>query len=95
MSHGKSVTHHQTREEMPDCDGMGAPGSSMRKCDMGARNTQKVSAVNVGLFVLSSPIGIEQSFVANFDFSGGSAFGICGFANSCYTPSSNFTLLIR
>ena len=29
---------------------------------MGARNTQKVSAVNVGLFVLSTPIGIVRSF---------------------------------
>jgi hypothetical protein len=33
----------------------------MRKCDMGARNTQKVQAVNVGLFVFSAPITILRS----------------------------------
>jgi hypothetical protein len=60
---GRTMSHHSSHEEMPDCDGMGAPGASMRKCDMGARNTQKVQAVNVGLFVLSTPIGFVQSFV--------------------------------
>jgi len=58
---GHAMSHHQTREEMPDCDGMGTPGGSMRKCDMGARNTLKVSAVNVGLFVLSAPVRILRS----------------------------------
>jgi hypothetical protein len=58
---GRAMSHHQTHEEMPDCDGMGAPAGSMRKCDMGARNTQKVSAVNVGLFVLTAPMRIVRS----------------------------------
>ena len=53
---GRTMAHHQTNEEMPDCDGMAT--GSMRKCDMGAHNTQKVSVVNVGLFVLSAPIRI-------------------------------------
>ncbi len=59
---GRTMNHHSSHEEMPDCDGMGGAGGSMRKCGMGARNTQKVSAVNVGLFVLSTPIGIVRSF---------------------------------
>jgi hypothetical protein len=58
---GRVMSHHQTHEEMPDCDGMAR--SAMRKCDMGARNTQKVQAVNVGLFVLSAPIRILRSAV--------------------------------
>jgi hypothetical protein len=60
---GRGMSHHQTREEMPDCDGMGAARGAMRKCDMGATNTQKVQAVSVGLFVLSAPIRIVQSSV--------------------------------
>jgi hypothetical protein len=59
---GRTMSHNQMHEEMPDCDGMGGPGSSMRKCDMGSSNTQRVQAVNVGLFVLSAPIGVIQSF---------------------------------
>ena len=51
---GRAMSHHQMREEMPDCGGM-------RKCDMGATNTQKDNAVNVGLFVLSAPIRILRS----------------------------------
>jgi hypothetical protein len=58
---GRSMSHHQTQEQMPDCGGMGTPARSMRKCDMGARNAQKVQAVNVGLFVLSAPVRILQS----------------------------------
>jgi hypothetical protein len=61
MSHQQSVTQHQTHEEMPDCDGM-ARGAT-RKCDMGARNAQKVQTVNVGLFVLSAPMKIVTSAV--------------------------------
>jgi hypothetical protein len=60
---GRAMSHHQMREEMPDCDGMGTPAGSMRKCDMGARNTIKVSAVNVVLFVLSAPVRILRSAV--------------------------------
>jgi hypothetical protein len=58
---GRSMGHHQTPEQMPDCDGMGAPARSMRKCDMGARNTVKVQAVNVGLFVLSAPMNLVRN----------------------------------
>jgi hypothetical protein len=57
---GRAMSHHQTPEQMPDCDGMGSSGS-MRKCGMGARNTQKISAVNVGLFVLSAPAKLVRS----------------------------------
>jgi hypothetical protein len=60
---GRAMSHHQTREEMPDCDGMSAARGSMRKCDMGAKNTQKVNVVNVGFFVLSAPIRILRSAV--------------------------------
>lgn len=60
---GRTMSHHQTHEEIPDCDGMGAARGSMRKCDMGAKDTQKVQAVNVGLFVLSAPIRILRSAV--------------------------------
>jgi hypothetical protein len=56
---GRAMAHHQSHEEMPDCDGMGSAGS-MRKCDMGAHDTQKVSAVNVGLFILSAPMKIAR-----------------------------------
>jgi hypothetical protein len=58
---GHSMAHHQTHEEMLDCDGMGVQTGSMRKCDMAACDTQKVSAVNVGLFVLSAPVKIVGS----------------------------------
>jgi len=58
---GRAMSHQQTHEEMADCDGMGTTTRSMRKCDMGARNTQKVQAVNVGLFVLSAPMRLVQS----------------------------------
>lgn len=58
---GRAMSHHQTHEEMPDCDGMGGTAGSMRKCDMGAKNTQKVQAVNLGLFVLSAPVRIVRS----------------------------------
>jgi hypothetical protein len=60
---GRAKNHHQTREEMPDCDGMGTARGAMRKCDMGAKNTQKNNAVNLGLFVLSAPIRILRSAV--------------------------------
>jgi hypothetical protein len=56
---GRTMSHHQAHEEMPDCDGMAR--GSMRKCDMGAKNTEKDNAVNVGLFVLSAPILILRS----------------------------------
>jgi hypothetical protein len=58
---GRAMGHQQTREQMPDCDGMGAPARSMRKCDMGASNSPKVQAVNVGLFVLSAPTKLVRS----------------------------------
>ena len=60
---GRAMSHHQRHEEMPDCDGMGAARGAMRKCDMGATNTQKNNAVNIGLFVLSAPIRILRSAV--------------------------------
>lgn len=40
---------------------MGAAAGSMRKCDMGAKSTQKVQAVNVGLFVLSASVRIVRN----------------------------------
>ena len=55
---GRAMSHQQSREQMPDCDGM---GSSLRKCDMGASNSPKVQAVNVGLFVLSAPAKLVRS----------------------------------
>ena len=58
---GRAMSHHQRHEEMPDCDGMGAARGAMRKCDMGATNTQKNNAVNIGLFVLSAPMQIVTS----------------------------------
>jgi hypothetical protein len=60
---GRAMRHHQTPEEMPDCDGMGAARGTMRKCDMAACNAQKDNAVNIGLFVLSAPARILRSGV--------------------------------
>jgi hypothetical protein len=60
---GRAMSHHQTHEEMPDCDGMGAARGSMRKCDMGAKDAAKNSVVNVGLFILSAPIQIVTSAI--------------------------------
>lgn len=58
---GRAMIRHQTPEQMQDCDGMGSSAGSTRKCGMGARDTQKVSAVNVGLFVLSAPAKLARS----------------------------------
>jgi hypothetical protein len=60
---GRAMSHHQTHEEMPDCDGMGAARGAIRKCEMAACNAQKDNAVNIGLFVLSAPMRIVRSAV--------------------------------
>jgi len=62
---GHSLAHHQearqqTHQEMANC-GMDAQSGSMRKCEMGACETQEDNVVNVGLFVLSAPIRIVRS----------------------------------
>jgi len=60
LAHHQMAAHQQTHEEMADC-GMGSQTGSMRKCEMGACETQKDNVVNVGLFVLSAPTGIARS----------------------------------
>jgi hypothetical protein len=59
---GRSMSHSQSHQEMADC-GMGSLSGSLRKCKMGACDMQKVNVVNVGLFVLSAPMGIVRSLV--------------------------------
>jgi|ERR1700733_1605072 len=56
----RTMSHHQTHEEMPDC-AMGELKGSLRKCEMAACNAQKDNAVNIGLFVLSAPMQIVRS----------------------------------
>jgi hypothetical protein len=62
LARHQSVIHTQPHSEMPDC-GMGSLSGSLRKCEMGACATQKDNVVNVGLFVLSAPMGIVRSLV--------------------------------
>jgi hypothetical protein len=65
---GRSLAHHQmaalqqTHEEMADC-GMGSQSGSMRKCEMGACETQKDNVLQVGLFVLSAPMRVLRRSV--------------------------------
>ena len=62
MAHHQLASHVQSHREMADC-GMGSPSGSLRKCAIGACETQKDTVVSVGLFVLSAPMGIVRSSV--------------------------------
>jgi hypothetical protein len=59
---GHSLSHRQTHNEMPDC-AMGNESGSLRKCEMGACETQKDNVLNVGVFVFSAPMRVVRSSV--------------------------------
>jgi hypothetical protein len=62
LAHHQVVAHQQSHQEMVDC-GMGAQSGSLRKCEIGACETQKDTVVNVGLFVLYAPMRVVRSSV--------------------------------